>query len=83
MLTRETLLAACWHRRGDHRGCYRRQCAACGAWFYAGRPEARYCRGACRQRAYRARLKKDRQPGDVPLELSGGLSEGCREPRDG
>ena len=57
MLTRETLLAACWRLRGNHRGCYRHPCAACGAWFYAGRPDARYCRAACRQRAYRRRRR--------------------------
>ncbi|MBN1554421.1 MAG: hypothetical protein JXA11_06725 [Phycisphaerae bacterium] len=57
MLTREMILMACWHRRGDHRGCYRRLCATCGAAFYVGRPEARYCRAACRQKAYRRRLK--------------------------
>ncbi|MFW5690835.1 MAG: hypothetical protein ACOCXY_03405 [Planctomycetota bacterium] len=57
MLTREILLMATWRHRGDHRGCYRRVCLACGRVFYAGRPEARYCRPACRQRAYRNRLR--------------------------
>lgn len=57
LLTREMLLKACWQRRGDHRGCYRRVCATCGGVFYTGRPEARYCRAACRQKAYRQRRK--------------------------
>jgi len=60
MWTREMLLAACWQRHGDHRGCYRRRCATCGVVFYVGRPEARYCRPACRQRAYRKRRKMRR-----------------------
>jgi len=57
ILTREMLLMAAWRRHGDHVGCYRRSCAVCRATFYAGRPEARYCRPACRQRAYRNRLR--------------------------
>ena len=57
IMTREILLMVTWQRRGDHRGCYRRVCLACGRVFYAGRPEARYCRPACRQRAYRNRLR--------------------------
>ena len=58
MFTRETLLAACWRRRGDHVGCYRRACAVCGTVFFAGRPQATYCRAACRQRAYRQRRRQ-------------------------
>ena len=58
ILTREALLEATWRRCGDCRGCYRRVCIMCGGVFYAGRPEARYCRAACRQRAYRRRLKR-------------------------
>lgn len=54
-MTRRMLLEITWHRCGDHRGCYRRRCIVCGTVFYAGRPEARYCRSACRQRAYRRR----------------------------
>ena len=57
MLTREMLLMATWRRRGDDRGCYRRVCVMCREVFYAGRPEARYCRNACRQRAYRSRWR--------------------------
>ena len=57
IMTREILLMITWQRRGDHRGCYRRVCPACGRVFYAGRPEARYCRAACRQRAYRRRKR--------------------------
>ena len=57
MLTRETLLMVTWQRRGNHRGCYRHVCAVCGRVFCAGRPEARYCRPACRQWAYRNRLR--------------------------
>ena len=58
MLIRRTLLGAVWRRRGDHRGCYRRVCRQCGAVFYTSRPEARYCRAACRQRAYRRRRRR-------------------------
>ena len=58
ILTREALLKATWRRCGDCRGCYRRVCVMCDRVFYAGRPEARYCRAACRQRAYRRRLKR-------------------------
>ena len=57
MLSRRMLLKAAWQRRGDHRGCYRRVCGPCGAVFYASRPEATYCRAACRQRAYRRRVR--------------------------
>lgn len=58
ILTRQGLLAVTWRRCGGCRGCYRRVCVMCGRVFYAGRPEARYCRAACRQRAYRRRLKR-------------------------
>jgi len=57
IMTREILLMVTWRRCGDHRGCYRRRCVMCGTVFYAGRPEARYCRPTCRQRAYRNRLR--------------------------
>jgi hypothetical protein len=57
ILTREWLLEATWRRCGDSRGCYRRRCLVCGRVFYASRPEACYCRPACRQRAYRRRLR--------------------------
>jgi hypothetical protein len=57
ILTRRMVLQAAWHCYGDHRGCYRRVCVVCGRVLYAGRPEARYCRAACRQRAYRRRRK--------------------------
>ena len=60
-MTRRMLLEITWHRCGDHRGCYRRWCLVCGTVFYAGRPEARYCRSACRQRAYRRRLRAARR----------------------
>jgi len=58
MFTRQTLLAICWRRHGDQVGCYRRFCAVCGKVFYAGRPQATYCRAACRQRAYRQRRRQ-------------------------
>jgi len=61
MLTRRMLLEAYYHRYGEGRGCYRRACWDCGAVFYATRPEARYCLAACRQRAYRKRLKNRHQ----------------------
>ena len=57
ILTYRALLQVAWQCHGDHRGCYRRVCLACGRVFYAGRPEARYCRPACRQRAYRNRRR--------------------------
>lgn len=61
VLTHQALLAATWRRCGDCRGCYRRACVMCGRVFYASRPEARYCRAAFRQRAYRRRLKLRRR----------------------
>jgi hypothetical protein len=60
-VTRRMLLEATWRRHGDSRGCYRRSCRMCGALLFASRPEARYCRPACRQRAYRQRLKLRRE----------------------
>ena len=60
VLTREWLLEVTWRRLGDSRGCYRRACAVCARVFYAGRPEAKYCRAACRQRAYRQRVRARR-----------------------
>ncbi len=60
-LTRGMLLEATWRRLGDSRGCYRRLCRVCDDVFFASRPEARYCRAACRQRAYRQRLKFRRE----------------------
>jgi hypothetical protein len=36
--------------------CWAPTCRSCGAEFGAVRPDARYCSGACRQRAYRQRL---------------------------
>lgn len=54
-LTRRMLLEDTWRRCGDSRGCYRRTCDMCGTVFFASRPEARYCRPACRQQAYRRR----------------------------
>jgi hypothetical protein len=57
ILTRESLLEASWSCYGDQRGCYRRVCPVCRGAFYAGRPQARYCRAACRQRAYRRRRR--------------------------
>ncbi|HPD31090.1 MAG TPA: hypothetical protein PLL20_13930 [Phycisphaerae bacterium] len=60
-LTRQTLLEATWRRLGDSRGCYRRRCVECGHILYASRPEAQYCRPACRQRAYRRRVRFRRE----------------------
>ncbi|MBM4017152.1 MAG: hypothetical protein FJ288_02300 [Planctomycetes bacterium] len=60
ILTRESLLEATWRRYGEGRGCHRRHCLACGREFFTSRPEARYCRAACRQRAYRQRLRARR-----------------------
>jgi len=57
MLSYRDILRASWLRHGDHRGCYRRVCPVCGAVLYASRPEATYCRAACRQRAYRRRVR--------------------------
>lgn len=66
ILTRERLLEMTWRRCGDSRGCYRRVCRMCRKVFFAGRPEARYCRGACRQRAYRRRLRIRRPSALMP-----------------
>ncbi|QNN21810.1 hypothetical protein HED60_05825 [Planctomycetales bacterium ZRK34] len=60
LMTRRMLLEITWRRRGDHRSCYCRMCIMCGTVFYAGRPEARYCQSACRQRAYRQRVRAAR-----------------------
>jgi hypothetical protein len=57
VLTHEALLEATWRRHGEGRGCHLRQCLTCGHEFFTSRPEARYCRAACRQRAYRRRLR--------------------------
>ena len=61
MLTRTSLLKAVWRQAGNHRGCYRLTCHQCGAVFFTSRPEARYCRDACRQRAYRRRRRLVRE----------------------
>lgn len=66
-LTRRMLLEATWRRWGDSRGCYRRFCRMCGGMFFVSRPEARYCRAACRQRAYRQRRKLRRESALNPL----------------
>lgn len=57
MWSREVILEMSWRRHGDQVGCYRRFCAVCAKAFFAGRPQARYCRPACRQRAYRHRRR--------------------------
>lgn len=67
ILARRTLLEATWRRLGDSRGCYRRVCPECGEVLYASRPEARYCRPACRQRAYRRRRGRRNSPGNPRL----------------
>ena len=61
VMTRQSLLEATWRRYGEGRGCYRRVCLTCDRVFFTSRPEARYCRGACRQRAYRRRLRLRRE----------------------
>ena len=35
----------------------RRKCHACPNWFTSARDDARFCSAACKQRAYRRRLK--------------------------
>jgi hypothetical protein len=35
----------------------RRKCRACHEWFASARADARFCSAACKQRAYRRRLK--------------------------
>ena len=35
----------------------RRKCHACPNWFTSARADARFCSAACKQRAYRRRLK--------------------------
>ena len=54
-LTYEALRETTWRLYGEGVGCHRRQCLACGREFFSRRPEATYCRAACRQRAYRRR----------------------------
>jgi hypothetical protein len=56
-LTHEALLEVTWRLYGEGRGCHRHQCWACGREFFSRRPEACYCRAACRQRAYRRRRR--------------------------
>lgn len=41
------------------RAVTRAKCAVCGNSFTAGRRDARYCSGRCRQRALRARAEED------------------------
>lgn len=57
ILSDEAFLAMIWACHGDSRACYRRFCGPCGRRFFAYRPEARYCRAACRQLAYRRRVR--------------------------
>jgi hypothetical protein len=42
-------------RRRHERFPYEQLCATCGAVFIRSRPDAAYCSGACRQKAYRRR----------------------------
>lgn len=44
-----------------------RQCLECGTGFY-GRIDARFCGGACRQRAYRSRALRSAAARTVPEE---------------
>jgi hypothetical protein len=60
VLSHQSLLETIWRRYGDSRGCYRRVCLNCDRPFFAIRPEARFCRAVCRQRAYRRRLRAKR-----------------------
>ena len=39
----------------------RAQCTVCDTPFHAGRGDAEYCSGACKQKAYRDRKRVDRQ----------------------
>ncbi|HOI56394.1 MAG TPA: hypothetical protein PLP01_14195 [Phycisphaerae bacterium] len=59
-LTREALLAVTWRLYGEGRGCHRHHCRSCRREFFSQRPEARYCRAACRQRAWRQRIRARR-----------------------
>ena len=63
MLTERWLIELVWRRHGEGRGCHRRVCLSCGVVFFTIRPEARYCRAACRQRAYRQRRRLERHVG--------------------
>jgi len=60
VLTRESLLEATWRLYGEGRGVHRCQCQACGGVFFTRRPESCYCCAACRQRAYRQRVRARR-----------------------
>jgi len=62
MLSERDVLKLHHRLYGDRPGCYRRTCTACGAQFYTSRPEARYCRPACRQRTYRQRRRSPQAP---------------------
>jgi len=63
MVTARWLIELTWRRCGEGRGCHRRVCLSCGVVFFTIRPEAKYCRAACRQRAYRRRRRLARQVG--------------------
>ncbi len=50
-------------------------CAQCGSQFYPARADARYCGGACRMRAHRARGRaraRGRDPVSPPCQPDGG-----------
>ncbi len=47
------------------RRIYLQACVWCGRGFRTSRPVARFCRGVCRQSAYRYRQKNGRDP-DAP-----------------
>jgi len=59
--TERGLIAILWRRYGEGRGRHRRVCQSCGRAFFCIRPEATYCRPACRQRAYRRRCRADQR----------------------
>ncbi len=58
---REFCSARCYQRarRRQARGVVKKVCEVCGSTFHPARHYARYCSGACRQRAYRERRPLD------------------------
>jgi hypothetical protein len=47
---------------------YRLVCVHCGREFWAKRPDALYCRAACKQADYRNRKEARKPPESIPLQ---------------
>ncbi len=48
-------------KKKAERSGYILHCAICGSVMFSSRHDARYCSGACRQKAYRMRLRMARR----------------------